>query len=77
MNTFYHVKYSNVIKNIINTKFSPLQKVLSNQTNERKKEILKAVTEAAKKYADENTGIGKFDNEAILIAGKKRINNLS
>jgi ribosomal protein L14 len=71
MKTFHHVKYSNVIKNIINVRFSPLQKVLSNQTNERKKEILKAVTEAAKKYANENTGIIKFDNKAILIVGKK------
>jgi hypothetical protein len=49
----------------------PLQKLLSNQTNERKKEILIAVTEAAKKYAVENTGNIKFDNEVILIAGKK------
>jgi hypothetical protein len=32
---------------------------------------LKAVTEAAKKYANENTGIVKFENEAILIVGKK------
>jgi hypothetical protein len=71
MKMFYHVKYSNVIKNIINVRFSPLQKVLSNQTNERKKVILIAVTEAAKKYADENTRIVKFDNKAILIVDKK------
>jgi hypothetical protein len=50
----------------------PLQKVLANQTNERKKEILKAVTEAAKKYADKNTGTVKFENEAILFVGKNR-----
>jgi len=49
----------------------PLQKVLSSQTRERKEEILKAVTEAAKKYVDNNTGIVKFENEAILIVGKK------
>jgi hypothetical protein len=30
-----------------------------------------AVTEAAKKYADKNTGKVKFENEAILIIGKK------
>jgi hypothetical protein len=28
------------------------------------------VTEAAKKYADENTGIVKFDNEANLLLVK-------
>ena len=49
----------------------PIQKMLSNQTNERKKELLRTVTEAAKKYADKNTGIVKFENEAILIVGKK------
>ncbi len=49
----------------------PLQKVLANQTSERKKEILKVVTEAAEKYADKNTGIVSFVNEAILIVGKK------
>jgi enediyne biosynthesis protein CalE5 len=49
----------------------PLQKVLANQTSERKKEILKVVTEAAEEYADKNTGIVSFVNEAILIVGKK------
>ena len=48
----------------------PLQKMLANQTIERKREILKAVTEAAQKYVD-NTGKVSFENEAILIASKK------
>jgi hypothetical protein len=45
--------------------------MLANQIEERKKEILKAITEAAKKYADNNTGQVSFKNEAILIVGKK------
>jgi ubiquinone/menaquinone biosynthesis C-methylase UbiE len=49
----------------------PLQKMLANQIEERKKEILKAITEAAKKYADNNTGQVSFKNEAILIVGEK------
>ena len=49
----------------------PLQKMLANQTHERKEEILKAITEVAKEYADKNTGIVKFENEAMLIVGKK------
>ena len=49
----------------------PLQKMLANQTIERKREILKAVTEAAQKYVDNNTGKVSFGNEAILIASKK------
>ena len=49
----------------------PLQKMLANQTIDRKREILKAVTEAAQKYVDNNTGKVSFGNEAILIASKK------
>ena len=49
----------------------PLQKILASQTSERKREILKAVTEVAKKYADKNTGKVRFKNEAILIVSKK------
>ncbi|HEY9386250.1 MAG TPA: class I SAM-dependent methyltransferase [Nitrososphaeraceae archaeon] len=48
-----------------------LQKMLASQTDERRTEILKAVTEAAKKYADNNTGKVSLKNEAILIASKK------
>jgi hypothetical protein len=49
----------------------PLQKMLANQTNERKKEILRAVTEAARKYVGKNTGIVRFENEAYLSLVKK------
>jgi SAM-dependent methyltransferase len=49
----------------------PLQKMLVNQTTERKREILKAITEAAQKYGDKNTGKVSFENEAILLASKK------
>jgi ubiquinone/menaquinone biosynthesis C-methylase UbiE len=49
----------------------PLEKMIANQTSQRKKEILKVVTEAAEKYADKNTGVVSFVNEAILIVGKK------
>ena len=50
---------------------APVQTILAKQSHERKEEILKAITEAAKKYADNNTGKVRFDNEAILIVGKK------
>jgi ubiquinone/menaquinone biosynthesis C-methylase UbiE len=49
----------------------PLQKILANQTTEKKDEILKTVTEASRKYADNNAGKVRFENEAILIVGKK------
>ena len=49
----------------------PLQKVLASQTRERREEILNAVTEAANKHINKNTGIVKLENEAILVVGKK------
>jgi enediyne biosynthesis protein CalE5 len=48
-----------------------LHALLTNETQERRKEILKAVTEAAGKYTDNITGKARFENEAILIVGKK------
>jgi hypothetical protein len=48
----------------------PVQTILANQTSERKREILGAITEVAKKYVD-STGRVRFDNEAILIVGNK------
>jgi ubiquinone/menaquinone biosynthesis C-methylase UbiE len=49
----------------------PLLKMLATQTSERKKEILQAVTEEAKKYVYNNAGGVRFKIEAILISGKK------
>ena len=37
-----------------------LQKMLSGQTNERRKEIFKAINKAAEKYADNTTGNVRF-----------------
>jgi enediyne biosynthesis protein CalE5 len=48
-----------------------VQSILANQTHEKRGEVIKAITEAARKYADKNTGIVRFENEAILIVGKK------
>jgi ubiquinone/menaquinone biosynthesis C-methylase UbiE len=50
---------------------APIQAMLTDQTQERREEILKAVTEAMRKYADKNTGAVRLDNEAICIVGKK------
>jgi ubiquinone/menaquinone biosynthesis C-methylase UbiE len=50
---------------------APLQKMLANQAPERRKKVLKVVTEAAGKYADKNTGKVRLDNEVIFIVGKK------
>jgi uncharacterized protein YjaG (DUF416 family) len=48
-----------------------LHALLTNETQERRIEISKAVTEAAGKYKGNNTGKAIFKNEAILIVGRK------
>jgi ubiquinone/menaquinone biosynthesis C-methylase UbiE len=48
----------------------PLQEMLSNESSERRQKILEAVSESARKFAD-NTGTVKFSNDAICIMGKK------
>ena len=49
----------------------PLQKMLASKTDKRRKEILKAVTEAARNYSNPGTGKVSFNNEAILIVSRK------
>ena len=46
-----------------------IQAILSNQTEERKKQVWNAVTEAVWQYADSH-GRVNLDNEVICIVGK-------
>jgi ubiquinone/menaquinone biosynthesis C-methylase UbiE len=48
-----------------------LHALLTNETQERSKEISKAVTEAARKYRGNSTGKASFKNEAMLVVGRK------
>jgi enediyne biosynthesis protein CalE5 len=48
-----------------------LQKMLAGQTDERKKDIFNAISKAAEKYVDKAIGKVRFENEAILIVGRK------
>jgi enediyne biosynthesis protein CalE5 len=48
-----------------------VQKLMAGQTNEKRKEILKVISKAAEKYADNTTGKVRFENETILIVGSK------
>ena len=47
-----------------------LQKVLAGVTNERRHQIEKAISKGTEKYAD-STGKVRFENEAIVIVGRK------
>jgi hypothetical protein len=48
-----------------------LQKLIAGQITERRKEILRVISKAAEKYVDDTTGKVKFENETILIVGRK------
>jgi ubiquinone/menaquinone biosynthesis C-methylase UbiE len=50
---------------------APLQALLANQTQERREEILKAITESAREYAKKNTGSMRLSNEVICVVGIK------
>jgi len=51
---------------------APIQVALSNQSKERRTEILKAITdEVANRYGDNTSGSVNLSNEAICIAGRK------
>ena len=50
---------------------SPIQVILSNQSEERRKQLLKTLTEAANKHADKNSGNVSFSNEVICIVESK------
>ena len=50
---------------------APLQTMLASQTQERREQILKAITESARKYAKNETGTVKMSNKAICVVGTK------
>src|ERR687891_987989 len=50
---------------------APVQAMLANQPHERREEILKAITESARKYAENDTGSVSLSNEAICVVGTK------
>lgn len=50
---------------------APVQAILANQPQERREEVLKAVTEAVRKYAENDTGSVRLSNEAIYVVGTK------
>ena len=51
---------------------APIQAMLANQPHERREEILKAITESARKYAENDTGRVRLSNEAICVVGTKK-----
>jgi hypothetical protein len=69
---FFNFNSPDQFTNFVCETASPVQVMLSNQSEERKKEILKAVGETvANNYVDKNSDSISFRNEAICIAGTK------
>jgi ubiquinone/menaquinone biosynthesis C-methylase UbiE len=50
---------------------APVQAILANQPQERREEILKAIAESARKYAEKDTRSVRMTNEAICVVGTK------
>jgi hypothetical protein len=51
---------------------APIQAVLSKQSQERRNEILKVITDkVANRYTDKTSSSVNLSNEAICIAGRK------
>jgi hypothetical protein len=50
---------------------APVQAMLANQQQERREEILKAISESAREYAENDTPNIRMSNEAICVVGRK------
>ncbi|MGH9995770.1 MAG: class I SAM-dependent methyltransferase, partial [Nitrososphaeraceae archaeon] len=50
---------------------APIRAMVANETLERRKGVLKAVTQSVRKYAANSNGKVKLSNEAICIVGRK------
>lgn len=50
---------------------APIRAMVANETPERREEVLKAVTQSVRKYADNSNGTVKLSNEAICLVGRK------
>lgn len=70
MNVTFDFESSEAYASFVYETAGPLQEMLSNESSERRQKILRAVTESARKFAD-NTGTVKFSNDAICIVGNK------
>jgi hypothetical protein len=70
-NMVFDFESAEAFTNCICETASPVQVVLSNQSEEKRKQLLKTITKAANKYADKNSGNVRFNNEVICIVGKK------
>jgi SAM-dependent methyltransferase len=68
----FNFKSAEEFTNFVCETASPVQVILSKQSEERRKKLLQVITEAAaNNYADKNSDSVKLRNEAICIVGTK------
>lgn len=71
-NMVLNFKSAEEFTNFVCETASPVQVILSKQSEERKKKLLQVITEAAvNSNIDKNSGLISFSNEAICIVGTK------
>lgn len=71
MNVVFEFSSAEEFTNFVYETTAPVQAILSNQSEERRREILKAVTEAVSNYLEKSSGSVSLSNEAICIVGNK------
>lgn len=71
MDVIFDFDSAEVFTNFVYETAAPIQTILSNQTRDRRREILKAITEAVGKYIDRSSGSVSISNEAICVVGKR------
>lgn len=71
MDVTFDFDSAEVYTNFVYETAAPIQAMLANQPQERREEILKAITESARKYAENDIRSVRMSNEAICVVGTK------
>jgi enediyne biosynthesis protein CalE5 len=71
LNMFFDFDSAEAYTNFVCETAAPVQTILSKQSQEKRKEVLGAITEATKKYVVKDSGLVSLSNEVMCIAGRK------
>jgi ubiquinone/menaquinone biosynthesis C-methylase UbiE len=71
LNMIFDFDSAEAYTNFVCETAAPVQTILSKQSQEKRKEVLRAITEATKKYAVKDSGLVRLSNEVMCIAGRK------
>jgi ubiquinone/menaquinone biosynthesis C-methylase UbiE len=71
INVILHFDSAEDYTSFVHGTAAPIRAMLANETPERREEVLNAVTQSVRKYADSSTGPVKLASEAICIVGTK------